>query len=469
MKKYLTKKNIFYGIILITFIFLSVVMNTKHEFWADEANAWLLAQDLSIKDLIIYIHRDGHPILFHLIIKFFSLIGLKYKYFGVISILFSSLGIGLLLFKSKLKWYLKLLLPFTYFIFYQYTVVVRGYCLVLFLLSLVAILWKKRREKCVLFTFILFLLLSSEIYTFLIAGSIYLIFIIDYIKEYLDTKKHDKKYLYCLIFLFISFLLTTIYVYPRSSNAFNPSTYSYYLSDSFITPFNASTSFKIFTTMILVSFFTIIYSSVESKKRLEALIIILPTLLFMIFKYSNLWHKGIIFILLIFLIWIHELEEIKSINIFMVICAFIQIYYSINTCIYDYNNKYSSSYEIAQFIKKYDYKNLKIYGHTFYASEINPYFENNIYFNWNNYRFYYWDKNANYYHFKPSINLLETNNVDILIYYPYEFNLDIEKIKEKYDEYIFEASTYFQVSKYENMTCYVYVKKELNNGKEQES
>ena len=75
------------------------------------------------------------------------------------------------------------------------------------------------------------------------------------------------------------------------------------------------------------------------------------------------------------------------------------------------------------------------------------------------------NKNANYYHFKPSINLLETNNVDILIYYPYEFNLDIEKIKEKYDEYIFEASTYFQVSKYENMTCYVYVKKNKNVSK----
>ena len=87
MKKYLTKQNIFNISIIILFLIFSIIMSTRHEYWSDEANAWLLASDLSIKDLILYIHRDGHPILFHLIIKSFLLLGLKYKYFSIISII----------------------------------------------------------------------------------------------------------------------------------------------------------------------------------------------------------------------------------------------------------------------------------------------------------------------------------------------------------------------------------------------
>lgn len=467
MKKYLTKKNIFYVSIIITFIITSIIMCMKHEFWADEANAWLLAQDLSIKDLILYIHRDGHPILFHLIIKLFSLFSLKYNYFYVISIIFSTIGVSLLVFKSNFKWYLKLLLPFTYFIFYQYTVIVRGYCIALLLLSLVAILWEKRREKCVLFTFILFLLLSSEIYLFLFAGSIYFIMLVDYYNEIKKTKKLDKKYILCLVFLFLAFLLTTIYVYPRSSNTFNPDSTTYFLSDSFITNLKCKDSLKTFITMILVGYFTLLYSKQGLRKILEAIIIISPILIFMIFKYSNLWHYGIIFLVFIFLCWIHKLENTKSINILLFIICIIQIYYSINTCIYDYKYNYSASKDVSNFIKKYDYTNLTIYGHTFYSSEISPYFNKDLYFNYGGYRFYYWDKKSDYNKYRLTYNMLKANNVDMFIYYPYDYEIT-DKIFDEYNMYRFTASTYFQTDKYENMNCYVFVRKDIDKQKEQD-
>ncbi|MDO4996727.1 MAG: hypothetical protein Q4E69_06070 [Bacilli bacterium] len=462
MKKYLTRKNFFYAFIIILFLILSIIMCNRHEYWADEANAWLLAQDLSIKDLILYIHRDGHPILFHLVIKLFSVFGLKYDHFYIISIIFSTIGVSLLVIKSKFKWYLKLLLPFTYFIFYQYTVVVRGYCLALLLIGLIAILWEKRREKCVLFTFILFLLLSSEIYLFLLAGSIYLIMLIDYYKEIKKTKKFDKKYNLCLIFLFLAFLLTTIYVFPRESNTFNPDTLrTYFLSSSFITSLKNSDSIKMFMTMLLVVYFTLLYRKLGIKKTIEALIIIGPILIFMIFKYSNLWHFGIVFLVFLFIVSIQKLENNKYINILLLITCIIQIYYSINTCIYDYNNKYSASKDVANFIKKYNYSNLKIYGHTFYSSEISPYFENDLYFNYGGYRFYYWDKDASINRYRLTYNMLRANNVELFIYYPYEFEIT-DKIYENYNFYAFPASTYFQDDKYENMNCYVFVRKDID-------
>ena len=61
--------------------------------------------------------------------------------------------------------------------------------------------------------------------------------------------------------------------------------------------------------------------------------------------------------------------------------------------------------------------------------------------------------------------MLKANNVDILIYYPYQVTLD-DKIYDDYNMYKFPASTYFQDNKYENMTCYVFVRKDIYKEKQ---
>lgn len=455
------KEYIFYTIILIIFITLVSIVSLKHEYWADEANAWLIAADSSIIELFTkYLHTDGHPALFHLIIKFFQFFGLKYNNFRIISIIFSSLGVGLFLFKSNYKWYLKALIPFTYFIFYQYTVVTRGYCLVLLLLSCIAILWEKRKEKCILFTIFTILLLSLESYTFLIAGSIYLLSIIDYIKEYKQTKKHDKKLLTCLIVLFLAFLLTTIYVMPRSSNTFNPSNTIYYISNSFIIPFNASVTLKNIGTLIII--IIIGYLLVKNpQKILETFILLTPLLCFMSYKYCNLWHTGIMFLMILFIAWIHNYHKFKIFNIFMLLTCIIQIYWTINTSIYDYKESYSPAKEIADFIKTQDYENMKIYAAEFYESAINAYFDKNIFYNWNqDVRFFYWNKNNIYYELIYDAKTLLKENIDMIIITPTYQDIDRKIIKKHYDEYIFDGSTYFQTEKYESMKVYVYIKKD---------
>ena len=180
----------------LALLILSIIISLKHEYWADEANAWLIAADSSLLELFTtYMHTDGHPALFHIIIKTFQLFGLSYDNFRIISLIFSTLGVGFFLFKSKFKWYIKVLLPFTYYVFYQYTVITRGYCLVLLLLGIIAYLWDKRKDKYITFTILTILLLSLESYTFFIAGSIYLINIIEYILLPYDY------YLYLMIWL----------------------------------------------------------------------------------------------------------------------------------------------------------------------------------------------------------------------------------------------------------------------------
>jgi len=457
------KENILYIIILIIFIGLTTMISLKHEYWADEANAWLIAKDSTLIELFTkYLHTDGHPALFHLIIKFFQLFGLPYEGFRVIALLFSSLGVAFFLFKSNFKWYIKTIIPFTYFIFYQYTVITRGYCLILLLLSIIAILWQKRKEKCFLFSLFLILLLSLESYTFLIAGSIYLIFIIDYIKDFLKTKKHNKKHLICLIIIFLSFLITTIYVLPRGDNTFFPRLTTYYISDSFVTVYNASKTIKTIFSLAFFIFFFLLYKSIKDNKiRWEAAIIITPLLLYMEFGYCNLWHIGIFFLLILFLAWIHNLNQIKIFNIVLIISCFIQIYWSINSSIYDYKSTYSPAKDAAIFLKRQDYQNKKIVAHEFYETAINAYFDKNIFDNWHEQtRFFYWNTSNKYYDYSTKPEDLVKQNVDIYIVTPLYENIEFDKIRENYDEYIFKGSTYFETFKYENMDAYIYIKKD---------
>ena len=454
------KEHILYSIVLTLFIILSIIISLKHEYWADEANAWLIAADSSLIDLFTkYLHTDGHPALFHLIIKSFQLVGLNYDNFRIISLTFSTLGIALFLFKSNYKWYIKVLLPFTYFIFYQYTVVTRGYCLILLLLGLIAYLWNKRKEKPIPFTISLILLLSLESYTFLIAGSIYLLYIVDYINDYLKTKKHNKKYLICLIVLFISFLLTTLYVMPREHNTFSIGNIPYFISNSFITTFNTSLIVKLILS-ILITFLGIKILLKKKEHIAETILIISPLLVFFYVGYCNCWHNGILFLLVIFLGWIYNFSEIKLFNILMVIICIVQITWTISSSVYDYNETYSPSKEVANFIKEHDYKNMKIYGMTFYEGATNAYFEENIFDNWNkDIRFFYWNKNSNFYKNKLDAKSIIENDVDMLVVTPLFIEYQRDELIEYYDEYIFRGNTYVQTSKYEVMDTYVYVRK----------
>ena len=459
----LSKKQeyIIYSVVLFLFLTLSIIISLKHEYWADEANAWLIAGDSSILDLFTkFLHTDGHPALFHLIIKTFQFFGLSYNNFRIIALIFSTLGVAFFLFKSNYKWYIKVLLPFTYYIFYQYTVITRGYCLVLLLLGLIAYLWEKKKEKCVLFTTLVILLLSLEAYTFFIAGSIYLIYIIEYIKDYLKTKKHNKKLLICLITIFFAFLLTTLYVMPRSDNTFVTPLIMYFISNSFVTTFHSPFVLKIVLTILMV--FIIMYLiQIQKDKLLEAGILILPLLLFMMFGYSNYWHNGLFFVLLLFIGWIHNYHKIKFFNIFIVIVCLIQIPWSISSSIYEYKESYSPAEEVADFIKQYDYKNMKIYGLEFYESAINAYFDENIFYNWNkDLRFFWWSKKSDFYNYNINPKTMINENVDMIIVTPTYMEYDRDTLIEHYDEYIFRGCTYFQTARYELMDTYVYVKKD---------
>lgn len=462
MKK---KQILFYLLILSSFIALSLIIGKYHEPWADEAHAWLIARDTSFYTLFFkYLHTDGHPALWHLIIKLFQTFGLKYEKFYIISTIFSSLGVAVFLFKSKFKWYIKLLLPFSYFVLYQYTIVARGYCLILLLLSCVASLWEDRIKKCYLFTFFLILLMSSEAYTFLLTGMIYLIYIKDYIKQK-DQIANKKSLLTCLIILAIFFILTVLYVFPIPSNTFSANGPIYYISDSFITCYNQIDKFKLLLSSGILFFLYKIYlKDLNKKKFYELIFLLIPIFLFLYIKYYNIWHLGIFLLAFFFVLWIQNFVNSKWLNIFLVACLFVQVTWSFNSIKYDYTNNYSSAKDVANFIKEYDYENLTIFGSSFYDSAINPYFDKNIFDNWNeDIGFFYWNTKNKYY--KQPINAKIYDMIVISDLHYNELKEPMSWIKEQYNVYYFEGYSYAENFKYEPQGTIVYVLKNIDNEK----
>ena len=143
MKKYLDY------FILIIYVSLLCFISYYHEPWHDEGQAWLIARDDSIWHLITYTaHLEGHPPLWHLILMPWAKLGVAFPLgLKLVNIVCAGGAMWLLIYKSPLPWFLRYILPFSYYCFYQYGILNRSYSLLMFGLMLAAYYYPLRQNK----------------------------------------------------------------------------------------------------------------------------------------------------------------------------------------------------------------------------------------------------------------------------------------------------------------------------------
>src|ERR1700751_1544778 len=111
-----------------------------HEPFVDEAQAWQLARTLSLHDLFVkYIRYEGAPGLWHFLLWILSRAHVTYSGLHWICGITAVAATSLFIFKAPFPRYLKLTLPFTYFLLFHYAVVARCYVLVPLLLYAIAL------------------------------------------------------------------------------------------------------------------------------------------------------------------------------------------------------------------------------------------------------------------------------------------------------------------------------------------
>lgn len=171
--------------ILLLYAAAHLSMAMVHEPFFDEAEAWQIARCVSLRTLFLETtHYEGHPPLWHLILMPLAKAGAPYELsLTLVSLLFVGTAVFLILWYAPFPRLVRLLLPFTYFFFYQYGVISRVYCVMVLAFVLLAMAYGRRNEKPGRYVSALVFLCVTMAYGLVIAGGLALVWLWEIVNE----------------------------------------------------------------------------------------------------------------------------------------------------------------------------------------------------------------------------------------------------------------------------------------------
>lgn len=178
-------------IVLLAYAAAHLGMALVHEPFFDEAEAWQIARSVSLRTLFLETtHYEGHPPLWHLILMPLAKAGAPYELsLTLVSLLFMGAAVFLILRYAPFPRLVRLLLPFTYFFFYQYGVISRVYCVMTLAFVLLAMAYRHRNERPGRYVAVLIFLCMTMAYGLILAGGLAIVWLWEIWNE--DARKQD--------------------------------------------------------------------------------------------------------------------------------------------------------------------------------------------------------------------------------------------------------------------------------------
>lgn len=335
---------------------LHFIISLFHEPWFDEALAWLIARDSSIYQLLFETpHYEGHPALWHLVLMPFAKAGAPYGFtFSLVNFLFAGFAVYLLVFKAPFKRIFRISVPFTYFLFYQFGIISRPYCMMMLAFVLMAITYGKRNEKPGRYVLSLAFLCATSAYGIVYAGGLAIVWLIELwcdetkrinqksgsafatkVKSFINNLIENQKIIFLLILLIYAlFIIWRIipaedaYAAIRAKNPEQQNglltriIYTFFtsVSDLFLTDVYCSagtlmdTSFSTleFVCGTVIGILIVGVIVLYGRKSKKLLTWVLPYSMFAVFSsivYLYRHHIGIELLFIIFWLWICESEK----------------------------------------------------------------------------------------------------------------------------------------------------------------
>jgi hypothetical protein len=388
----------------VAYLILLCVEVAFHEPWADEAQAWQMAKTIPLRDLLVhYLRYEGSPGLWHTYLACLARLGASYTAMHWVTAAVAACGIAMLLFLSPFPKWIKLLLPFTFFLSFQYAVVARSYCLVPLLLFSIAFAWKR---STTLTAVLLGLLGNLALHALAISGGLALFFLFD------QARKVDRVQVIRFVVITGLFYLCAVATvlpkphdlsflpYPKAFALVSPleKVALYLLRCLYNSTIGLSPSFLI-GLPILIGF----CGYFISKHLAYAL---LPVATFGLFSgyYTNFWHAGLIMPTAICICWItwERLQPAQPVNAFSIacmVCIIIQIMWAVHAFRYDHRYLYSGDKAAADYLAPYVSAHKPMAITYFAPSPVNafhsiglaPYFDRPIFINQQR-QFWLWSK-----------------------------------------------------------------------------
>ena len=256
-------------IFYIIYIVLFLVLSHYHEPWNDEVQSFMIAKDATYKEMIFRLgHGEAHPALWWIMLSIFAKNGVNMMIsLKLTSLIVNCISVYVILFKLRTVKIFKIIIPFTYFFFYQYGVISRCYCLLILGFSLLALFWNKKEEKPLKTVLSMLLICLSSAYGIALMLGMGIVWVIDILKDcknnsYKSVFKKRVKEIKALILLSAIAFMISILLIPNKN--------TYALKSAEI---NATKIGKIIYNLVYMIFIepidALFFSSVYSDTRLS--------------------------------------------------------------------------------------------------------------------------------------------------------------------------------------------------------
>ena len=380
------------GLVLaVFFVYLFVVLLgvIAHEPWFDEAQSWLLSRDASAGQmLLMYLRYEGHPPLWYALLSAPAKLGFPYKTANVLSALSMAIGVLLFLRLSRVPWALRIVVPFGFFIVYQYAVVARAYALFLPVLMAIAHIYPRRRERVLLFTGLLVVMSNVSLHGLTLAWAFAGLYVLELAADVragrsLSLAESWRHRLASLLFLLSTAGLLIVLWPPNdlliaSELSVERSLFLFqHVIKKSILPMLAG---SMWVSVPLAIFFLTWFGRQRMLFTFAALTLSVQVVTSL---YSNFWHEGIFLLVFLFsLVLSLRLPAPVGWRRATLVMALVvfghQAWWGVQTLAYDLENRYSASYEAATFIKLNDLDDRQIHGLGFSCLALQPYFEERL-------------------------------------------------------------------------------------------
>ncbi|OGF45861.1 MAG: hypothetical protein A2452_08230 [Candidatus Firestonebacteria bacterium RIFOXYC2_FULL_39_67] len=205
------KNRIYFLSLILAFVFLSVLIISKHEIWRDEGRAWLIAGSAEyLPTLFKALKYDGTPALWHLILNPFAKAGLPIITMSILHFLIIFSAILIFLRLSPFSLLHKTLFIFGYYILYEYNTIARSYSLTVLFLFITASIYKYRFKKPYLYFITISLLATSNLHSLCISIALVLFYFYEIIAGE-TASNHFEKNIDNKIFTYKHFMAALIF------------------------------------------------------------------------------------------------------------------------------------------------------------------------------------------------------------------------------------------------------------------
>ena len=397
-----------FGVLGLWIVIVGVTLS-RHEKWCDEAQAWLIARDLSFSRLWFYeLRYEGSPGLWHTVLWIAQhWFHAPYAALGPIGMACATAGAAWVIFKAPFPRYIRWPLAFTYFLVYQYAVIARQYTMLPFFTFLAAWMFKDR-QRPLRMALVLALLSLVSFHGTLLAGAIGFAYLVETLPAWRGFDTNLRRNYWIAIGLMVcAFVFVFLVLKPpadslemaykrgallqmpgwsnRQGQTIGPALkLSNIISGAFLDYPIPSATFVILAG---------VWCATRRRLLAFALGVGLQLALYS-FLYGTAHHHGTAFVAAIAGLWIawptdeerktFSLVESRMLvgitSLLLCLCA-VNIWDGAVTIERDYLYPYSGAEDAANYLKSVGADRRSIFGFAFGSSAVQPYFEHRIYAN----------------------------------------------------------------------------------------